>query len=386
MKIVVLGGYGEMGSIAVLDLVETCKNCEIVVAGRDTKKARNFANSFRRKNVKYATVDVSDIRKTAKLLKGSMVVINATQYYNNLKVMRAALQAGVHYVDLGGLFHMTRKQLKLHQKFKKKNLLAVLGCGATPGITNVLAAHGAKFFDKINEIQIKFAGYDYTKYKTHLVIPYSAYTLFEEFKDKPAVFTKGKIKFVEPLSGEQENIFPEPVGKVKSYYSLHSELATFPSSFKNKGIRECSFRVSFDPHFIHDIKLLIEIGLAEEKPIWIDHTKVEPIKVTAKELNRFMTPENVKIKDIEYLRVEIFGKIKGKNKKLTVDAVARSNPKWNKPAGSVDTGVPLSIIAQMITKGQIEQKGVLPPELCIEPKIFFKELGKRRIEVYTKFE
>src|SRR3989344_7434015 len=138
-KFIVLGGYGAMGSICVRDLYDSCKDCEIIIAGRDLVKAKHYANSFNNKRVKYAQVDVTNINSTASLLKNADVCINCVQYYYNLHVMKACLKAKSNYLDLGGLFHMTRKQLKLHNRFKKINKVAILGCGSTPGTTNILA-------------------------------------------------------------------------------------------------------------------------------------------------------------------------------------------------------------------------------------------------------
>lgn len=382
MKIVVLGGLGQMGRITTSDLVQTCKACEIIIADRDEKKAKNFANSFKRKTVKGVGIDIMNHHNLVKILSGAKVVIASIPYRLNLNVMNAALEAKCNYLDLGGLFHMTRKQLKLHNKFKKKNLIAILGCGSTPGTTNVMTRYGADLLDRIYEIDITFAAYDKTGYKTHFVVPYSMYTVFDEFSDKPAVFTNGKMKFVEPLSGEGEMIFPDPIGKVTGYYTLHSELATFPSSFKNKGLKECWFKVTFDPDFVHDIKLLIETGLGSKEYIDVGGQKVRLVDIAVKELNRLIPKGGVKVNDLEYIRVIMRGKRKHKEVEITLDSVAHSNPKWNVSSGAINTGVPPSIIAQMIAKGQTKQKGVLPPELCIDPKIFLSELAKRDIRVY----
>ena len=75
----------------------------------------------------------------AKLLRGCDVVVNCTQYNWNLDVMRAALAARVNYMDLGGLYHMTKKQFALDRDFRRIGRLAIAGMGGAPGITNVMA-------------------------------------------------------------------------------------------------------------------------------------------------------------------------------------------------------------------------------------------------------
>jgi len=383
-RVVVLGGYGEMGHITTKDLVATAKNCEIIIAGLEAKKAKEYANSFHKKNVSGIGVDVNNHMDLVRVLRGSKVVVNAVVYRFNLNVMKAALEANCNYLDLGGLFHMTKKQLKLHKKFKQKNLIAVLGMGSTPGTTNVLAAYGSKFFNKIDEIQITFAGYDWTKYNSHFIVPYSMYTIFDEFSDKPALFTKGKLKFIEAMTGKKVFNFPKPIGKINGFYTIHSELATFPSSFKKKGVKEVSFRVTFEEDFIHDINLFIEAGLASKKIVDIKGNKIRPVDLTVKQLERLIPSGKAKVKDLEFIRVIMYGKKNNKKQTITLDSLAHSNSKWNISAGTVNTATPPSIVAQMILKDQVKKKGVLPPELCIDPKIFFSELKKRKVKILVR--
>lgn len=383
-RVVVLGGTGNIGRWVVRDLFDFCSGCEIVVASNDGKKAKEYAQSFKSNRIKGAFVDVKNISETARLIQGADVVINCVIYYLNVHVMKACLKAGVHYLDLGGLFHITKKQLTLHTQFKKKNLVAVVGCGSTPGITNVLAAYGARFFDIVHEIHISFGDADFTNYNQPFVLPYTMHTLFDEFMLRPAVFTKGKLKMVAPMSGETAIDFPKPVGKIKGFYTLHSELATFPGSFKEKGLKECSFRVTFDEDFRKKIKFLIDTGFASEKEAMIGDTKAKPRDFTAKIMDQWLPKEGTKIDDGEYLRVELRGKKNKKKKRMVLYCLTQSDKRYNVPAGTYDTAVPPSIIVQMILDRHVPERGVLPPEKCVQPEIFFGELRRRGIRVFVK--
>lgn len=379
----VLGGYGEMGRIASRDLAETAKNAKIIVAGRDENKAKRYASQLG-KNAVGAYADASKPSELSSILEKHKadVLVNCSLYYYNLNVMKACLSAGCHYVDLGGLFHMTKKQLKLNSAYKRAKLTAVLGCGSTPGITNIMAGYGAQKLDKVHSIHVRFAGYSYTRQKTHFVVPYSMYTVFDEFTSRPAVFKNGKMTFVKPMSGEAAEYFPAPIGEVKTFYTLHSEIATFPSSFRKKCLKHCDFKVSFDEDFVHDVKLLVEAGMASKRLVEINGMRVRPIDIAVKELNRLI-PDNSKIKDIEYVRVVLLGSKGKSNIQLIVDCLSKSSRKWKAAAGDVDTGVPPSIIAQFIAGGKIMQRGVLPPEICVPARLFFKEIEKRGMKIIT---
>ena len=365
MKIIVLGGTGIIGRWVVQDLLDF-SDAEIVVAAQK-------AQPHRSSRVTAVSVDVTDVVKTARILKNADVVVNCVNYYFNLQVMRACLYAGVHYVDLGGLFHMTNKQLRLHAQFKRKKLLAVLGCGSTPGITNVMAAYGLRYFDRVTGINVSFGGHDFVHHSQPFVLPYTLHTLFDEFSMKPAVLKNGKIKMVLPLSGKTALVFPSPVGRQTGFYTLHSELATFPSSFH---LKECSFRATFDDEFTEQIKFLIDTGFASTVPLHLNGTKVVPRQFTAKIMEQWLPK---KVNDVEMLRVEMVGKTKGKKMTKVLYCVARSH--GNVSAGVYDTAVPASIVTQMIAHCKIKERGVLPPEKCIEPELFFEELGRRKILV-----
>ena len=372
-----------MGKVAVHDLVATTKD-RIVVVGRDGEKAKQFAHSFRQSRVTSAVADADHHQELVAAFGEADVVVNCAQYYVNMQVMNACLDAECHYLDLGGLFHMTKKQLALHPRFTKKKLLALLGCGSTPGITNVMAQYGSEMLDRVEEIHISFASYDFIKHRRMpFVIPYSAYTLLDEFTDKPVILTKGKLKFVGPMSGTEQEIFPEPIGTVHAFYTLHSELATFPDSFRKKGLRECTFRVTFPDAFVEKIKFLIDLGLGSRKSIMMGNEKISLRELVAKELNRFLPQDSV-VDDMEYLRVLLRGARDKKPLTVVLDCKAVSNPAQGFPAGSVDTGVPPSILAQVIVAGTITERGVLAPEQCVPPELFFKELKKRNIHLFVE--
>jgi len=299
-------------------------------------------------------------------------------------VMRQALANGVNYVDLGGLYHMTKRQLKLHRQFKEKDLVAVLGCGSTPGITNVLAEYGARRFDRISSLDIAFADKDYTQYEQPFVVPYSMQTVFDEFTKRPAMLLNGRIKFVKPLEDARHIEFPKPVGRVLCRPVLHSELASLPSVLRKKGIRECSFRGGWDPRFIEQTRFLIEMGFASEKQVMLGRKKVIPREISIALLNRFLPNPKTKVDDTEFLRVEIKGIARGRRKRLILYCQAFANKRHNIPAGSWDTGVPPSVVAQEIARGQVLGRGVITPEQCIRPALFFRALEKRGMKVLTR--
>lgn len=360
MHFVILGGYGIIGSSVARDLFRTSRDCRITIAGRDTAKTHSFARSFASKRVVGRSVDISDTEELTRCLKAADVVINCVQYSLNISVMRVCIRAKTNYVDLGGMFHTTKKQLKLDGAFKRIKRTAIIGIGAAPGISNLLAAYGSRSLKKVTVIDIAFAGSDHTE-SPPFVLPYSFKTLVDEYTEQPAVFRNGKIIYVTPRSGRKKYDFGR-FGRQEGFLVLHSEIATLPAFFRHKGIRTVEFRATFSRYFSKTIETLIDLGF----------TSVPVVDITTRIMDRLVPPK--KIKDRELIRVTL------NTGTVTMDAITASDGKT--PAGILDTAVPCSIAAQFIARGDIRSFGVLSPERAIAPIPFFEELRKRDIEVY----
>lgn len=361
-RFVVLGGAGTIGRIVVRDLFESCPANNIVVADYNESKAKSIAKSFKDSRVRAKFADANQPKNLVGLLKNQDIVINCLQHTFNLTVMEAALLANVHYVDLGGLFSYTRKQLRLNKKFREVGLTAVIGMGCSPGITNVLASYAASQLYKINSIKIRVGSKDFNpqsaNWRNELCLPYSAQTIIEELTLKPWIFRDGKFRQIMPRTGWEHTLFPEPLEKVWTLWTRHSEIATLPLTLKNKGLKYCDFKVSFDREFVKEIMKRLKSG-------W-----------TIKNFNKLVgTPNNPN--DYEVSRVIV----ENKEQKLVLDCHAKSKPEWQAGAGDIDTACPPSIVAQMIVDGIIDLPGVHPPEIAVPVKPFFIELEKRGLKI-----
>jgi saccharopine dehydrogenase-like NADP-dependent oxidoreductase len=382
-------GAGAMGRIAVRDLVETAPDgTTVLVCDRDARVARAVARAQRsgRVRVRAAQVDARDPRSTARLLRGAaaFAVLSAVQHHFNLTVMDAALAAGAHYCDLGGLFHVTRQQLKLDAAWKKADRLALLGIGAAPGIVNVLARSAADTMDGVREIHVYVAGVDRTPNRpsSALATSYSIQTVLEEASLDAAVFTGGRHTFVPAMSGAVDVGFPAPVGRQRPACTLHSEVATLPLTYRRKGIRECTFRIAFGDELVEKLAFLRAIGMLSGEPLQVGRSSVVPRDVLVKALARHAPAQSwTGIPDeYEILRVVVRGERDGAAVEETVDCHVPGMPGWGLGI-DVDTGCPPSIAMQMIARGEITARGCVPPERAVPAEPFFRELELRRMTV-----
>lgn len=384
MSIVVLGGAGAMGQVIVRDLAQFAGNEKIVVADFNLAKAEAMvqavSSQFGNKNLVAAFADVSDAKKLTPVLSGAKVVINSTPYVFNVTVMEAALAASCHYIDLGGLFHTTRKQLELHEKFLNAGLTAVLGMGAAPGMTNIMAQAGADKLDICRAIDIVIGCVDFVQTDHPFLPPYALDTILDEYTCEPMVYEGGQFKAKPPMSGEIEVDFGKPVGTSKAILTLHSEVATLPLTYKDKGVEQVTFRLGLPQELHEKLKLLVGIGFGNTEPLHLADGPCFPRKVLAKLIEKIPAPV-FDPDDCETVRVDVAGTKNGKPQLVRMETTVYSDDKWKVSSGALDTGVPPSIVAQMITQGKIKDRGALAPEVCIPAEPFFAELAKRNIKV-----
>jgi saccharopine dehydrogenase-like NADP-dependent oxidoreductase len=191
-------------------------------------------------------VDARDPDSLREAVRGADVCVNCVDYRLNVEVMQACLEEGAHYLDLGGLFHMTRRQLELHAEFRAAGLTAILGMGSAPGKTNLLArAAVERLLSDPRTLQIWAVTRDPAAADHPFPAPYSVRTLLDEVRMRPMVVAEGCLTDVEPLSGEAERQFPEPIGRALGIYTLHSELATLPERYPT--LEGASFRLCLSP-------------------------------------------------------------------------------------------------------------------------------------------
>jgi lysine 6-dehydrogenase len=369
MKAVVLGAAGAMAAVAIKDLLELAE--EVSITAADLRLP-----TFTDKRIRNVTSDVKDIQSTARLLEGHDVVLNCVNYYFNVPVMKAALMARVPYIDLGGLYHGTLKQYELHDAFKNAGISALLGMGSTPGITNVMAGTLAEKFDSVEELHVRVACYDETA-SGSLPVPYALDTVLDEFAMEPMVFRNGKPEAVRPMSGSEKLSFPAPIGEMEALYTLHSEVAMFPRSFAS--LKEASFKVAFPANFTEKVRFLVELGLASREKIINGVSPREMLLALAG--NQSVSPDAVP-KDCDALQVIAKGKKNGKTTTSMAQSIIFPHPEWKIAAGSLDTGVPLSIGAMMLARNEISEAGVLCPETVVPGQRFFDELKRRGIAVH----
>jgi saccharopine dehydrogenase-like NADP-dependent oxidoreductase len=384
MRIVVLGGAGIIGRAIGRDLASDRAVKELVLADLDVEGAQRAAASYGRPGVTAVKADVSDHAALVNLLKGAGCVVNAVQYYFNLAIMDACLDARVPYVDLGGLFHTTRKQLALHDKFERAGIPAILGLGSCPGIANVQARVLADAFDQVESIRI-YNGATPDQGDS-LAWAYSIQTIFDEITQPPIVFRDGDFKETAPLGEEELYRFQDPIGVAKVHLSLHSEVATLPLTYAAKGIRECFFKISFfgySEKALRQLQFLAQLGLASRDPVAVRGAEVRPIDVLVEVLKRAPQVERTGSLGFKDIVTEVRGTRGGRAVAGRVETTCWPHKEWGISGGTLLVASPPAIVARWLAQGTLKAKGVLPPEKAVEAAPFFKALEERGARTTT---
>ncbi|MCP4544150.1 MAG: hypothetical protein GY832_44125 [Chloroflexi bacterium] len=382
MKIIVLGGAGKMGCVAVQDLAGDQRVEKVVIADYDLEQARVVAEVINSPKVSIQQVDVTDHDSLVGILQGADTCLNATVYYFNLQVMEACMEAGACYTDMGGLFHTTRKQLKLSDHFAEAGVSAVLGMGSAPGVPNIQARYAADRLDTIEYIRI-FDGI-MPPPPDNVRFPYAVPTIVEELTEPPMVYRDGEFIACEPLTEFEDYWFAPPLGLLPMHLSLHSEVATLPVTFRDKGVKECFFKINYwgmAPEAVKKVGVLVDFGFAERDAVDVKGQPVSPRDMLVALMSGYvpsttelLAPPAKQPPDwVKEIVTEVQGTKDGKTLTYRLGTLTCK--------GALPTGVAPARAAIWLAEGRISP-GVYPPEAALDPASFFKELEQR--EIYTR--
>jgi saccharopine dehydrogenase (NAD+, L-lysine-forming) len=354
MRVAVLGAGGTIAPAIVADLAASPEIDGLSLLDLSGARAREVASQHGAGKAQAAAVDATDPQALYLALEGHQMLVNAASYRVNLSAMDACLAADCNYLDLGGLYHVTRDQFRLHDAFAERGLVAVLGCGAGPGKTNVMAVHGAAGMSTVERIRCASAGVDLDP-PAGLSTPYALDTLIDELTLDPMVVRDGEATAIQPLTEGGAIAFPEPIGTRGSLYTLHSEVLTLASSL---GAQACDFRLSLDPALQEVLLGLVDLPRHEL---------------------RAMRPAPPSPRTYSAQRVELTGMRDGAATTVVVTALTVPDEARGLGGGIVSTASVAAATARLFARGALRDAGfgVHPPESALKPELLFAELEAR---------
>ncbi len=349
-----LGAGGTIAPPIVRDLAESPEAAALKLLDLDGAKAAQTAREHGGEKSVAIEVDGREEGALESQLSGVDVLVNSASYRINVDVMEACLAAGTHYIDLGGLYHVTAEQLTLHERFESAGLLALLGMGSAPGKTNLMAAVATEQLGgEVDRIDITAGGRDLDP-PDGFAPPYAVQTLLDELTLKPIVLRGGEPVEIEPLTDAGLIDFPDPIGDAPAIYTLHSELLTFGPSF---GCSECTFRLSLGPAVLEKL-----IHLTQASPGDVVRAAAEAVKPSASTISFHLVDA--------YLA----------DRRVRVACKTAPMDAWGLGGSVVSTSAPAAAAVRLLARGKISARGALPPESAITPEDMFAELERRGAE------
>ncbi|MFE6864463.1 saccharopine dehydrogenase family protein [Nocardia sp. NPDC057668] len=156
MRVLALGGGGAMGAVAVRTAAGLAGVSEIVVADRDLAAAQLVSSTLTAETVpvRAERVDITDPGELRAALDAADVVLNTVgPYYEfGVGVLGAAIETGTHYLDICDDWEPTLEMLELDERARAAGVCAVIGMGASPGVSNLLALAAAREFEVLRDI------------------------------------------------------------------------------------------------------------------------------------------------------------------------------------------------------------------------------------------
>ncbi len=370
-------GAGMMGRAIALDLARADDTGEVVVADIDEERAGRIAAALPGGKGRGILLDATSRSRTVEAMRSVACVIGATSYTMNEQLTRCAIDAGRHFLDLGGNSSVVRAQKGLDAQARERNILVVPNCGLAPGMALVLAAGGAQEFESLDTIRIRVGGlprhprppFNYQKV-------FSIEGLLNEYSGTSEVIREGRISHVEALSEVEPIAFPEPFGSLEAFHTSGGT-SMLPQMFEGK-VRELDYKTIRYPGHCERMRTLFDIGFASLDPVQLGSGVFTERELFSQLLDRRLPSSGP---DVVLVRVDIRGVRKGQSVQLRLQIVDFGDDSDNISAMMRTTAYPTSLIAQMNMRSIIERRGVATPEECVPLPPFLDGMEERGIRI-----
>jgi len=376
MKILVLGA-GRMGHGTVFDLVHNSPDVTAVtVADFDLAKAQNVAKIAGTDKITPRQIEASDYAAVVDLMRGHDSAVSCVNYWYNTSLSTASIETGTNFCDLGGNNYVVDEQLALDQQARDADINIIPDCGLAPGMVSILAMHGAKNFDSVDEIHIRVGGLPQDPQPPlNYQLVFSVEGLINEYIEVARVIREGEIREV-PSMTEIESLSFDGFPPLEAFQTSGGT-STLPDTFLGK-IRELDYKTIRYAGHCEKFKTMIDLGLCSSDEILVDYQKVAPRKIFGELLQQHLPADGP---DYVLVRLEFVGTKNGETKRLRYDIVDKLDTETGLSAMMRTTAFPASIVAQMMARGEVSRRGATPQEITVDPERFIDELARRNISI-----
>lgn len=347
-------GCGHIGSVMARYLSESLPTSEIVVSDSLLDRAEQVVTSIGSDNLRAVQLEASDYDNLIGLLNGVDLAIGLAPGRLGFLSMKACIDAGVNMVDLS---YMSEDPLTLHNEALKKGVTVIPDCGFAPGLSNILVGKAVSMLDHVESVRIFVGGLPQKNipplgYK----VTWCVEDLIEEYVRVSIIVENGKKVEVRALDGIEMIEIPD-VGLLEAFYTdgvrtLHHTI---------KGVNSLWEKTMRYPGHAEKIKMLLELGFFDETPILLDRGfDITPRELTIKLFEKRLSMFD--LKDLVAMKIEVDGIQEGKETRYTYHMLDLFDEEKQITAMARTTAYTASIIVELLSKGVIKEKGVVPPE------------------------
>jgi len=382
MAKVLIVGAGGVGAVVAHKCAQVPEVfTDITLASRTKSKCDAIAAQISRP-IHTAQVDADNEKEMADLIRktGAKMVINVALPYQDLHIMNACLETGVNYLDTANYEppdeakFCYKWQWDYQERFKKAGLMALLGSGFDPGVTNVFAAWAQKHhFDEIHDLDIidANAGSHGQPFATN----FNPEINIREVTARGRYWEKGEWISTDPLSVSETFDFPEGIGPMKIYLLYHEELESLAKNIR--GLKRARFWMTFSDNYLKHLEVLQNVGMTRIDPVKFEGHEIVPLKFL-----KALLPDPASLGPLTKGRTCIgdmmTGVKNGKPKKLYVYNICDHEACYREvksQAISYTTGVPAMIGAMLMLTGAWKGEGVFNMEQ-LDPDPFMDKLNQ----------
>jgi lysine 6-dehydrogenase len=371
-------GAGLQGSACAYDLLQNPEVTQVRLADLQFHHLPAFLKPLSGARLIPTTLDVRDRDAVLAVMRESDAVMSAIPYYFNLQLAECAVEAGVHFCDLGGNTEIVLQQKALAERARAKGITIVPDCGVAPGMVNILAQYGIEQLDSVESVRIFVGGLPQNpEPPLNYQIVYSLEGVLDYYTTQSWVVRDGKRVQVTALSEREMVSFPAPAGELEAFHTAGG-LSTMALRYEGK-IPTMEYKTLRYPGHAAMMEAIRELGLLDLEPVDVKGTKVVPRDVFVSVVGpRLTKPAG---KDLLALRVTVTGTKSGKAATRQFDLIDRFDESHGISAMMRTTGYSLSITGQMQVRGQVTPPGVWTPDECMPAVEYIAELRKRGMDV-----
>lgn len=377
MKIGVLGS-GLMGKEAARDLAASEGVTAVGLADLDLDRAEQVCDQLGDPKLTAYQVNAGDEQELANYMRQFDVIINALFYSFNEVVAKTAISVGVNSVDLGGhIGHMTDKVLAMQEEAKSKGVTLIPDLGVAPGMINILSGHGAGKLDQLDAIKLYVGG---IPVRPEAPLEYnhvfSMEGVFDHYTD-PSLIIRNGIKQEIPSLSEIERVYFDKFGPLEAF---HTSGGTSTLSLSYPDLNTLEYKTIRFPGHAEKFKLLVDLNLTRMGyEVDVKGEKVSPREVLLQVLDPIV--ELGDKDDAVLLRILVSGEKGGVSKTYKYEMTTYKDRGTNVTAMARATANTISVVAQMIGKGEITKRGVYPPEQIVPGETYIREMEKRGVKI-----